>query len=40
MKGGISWDEAWSLSYSQRERIVKNLSDKVRKESGDMRQYM
>jgi len=40
MKGGISWDEAWALSFKDRERLVKNLNEKIRKQSGDTREYM
>jgi hypothetical protein len=40
MKGGISWDEAWALSFRDRERLIKNLNEKIRQQSGDTREYM
>lgn len=40
MKGGITWDEAWALSFRDRERLIKSLNDKIRKQSGDTREYM
>lgn len=40
MKGGITWNEAWSLSFSDRERIVKILNKRHKEESGDTKDYM
>jgi hypothetical protein len=40
MKGGITWNEAWGLSFTDREMIVKSLNEKLRKMSGDTREYM
>lgn len=40
MNGGITWNEAWGLSYSDRNNLVKNLNEKLRKMSGDTREYM
>jgi hypothetical protein len=40
MKGGISWDEAWGLSYLDRELIVKRLNKRLKEQSGDKTEYM
>lgn len=40
MQGGITWDEGWALSFKDRERLIKSLNEKIRKQSGDTREYM
>ena len=40
MQGGITWEEAWGLSFKDRERLIKSLNEKIRKQSGDTREYM
>lgn len=40
MKGGLSWDEAWSLSFGDRELIVKTLNRRLKEQSGDKKEYM
>jgi hypothetical protein len=38
--GGISLEDAANLSYLQREKIAKMLGDKLKKMSGDTREYL
>lgn len=40
MKGGVTWEEAWGLSYTDRELMIESLNEKIRKESGDTTEYM
>lgn len=40
MKGGVSWEEAWGLSFVVRERMIKNLNKKLKAMSGDTTEYM
>lgn len=38
--GGVTLEEASNLSFLQREKIAKMLSDKLRKMSGDTKEYL
>ena len=40
MKGGMTLNEVWCLSFSQREMYTKDLNDKIRRSSGDTTEYM
>jgi len=40
MRGGVSWEEAWNLSFIDREIIVKTLNKRLKESSGDTREYM
>lgn len=40
MKGGITWDSAWALSFVDRERIVRTLNRHHKEQSGDGKEYM
>lgn len=38
--GGITWGEAWSLSSTQRQKIVEKLNEYYKKKSGDLTEYL
>ena len=40
MKGGMTFDEVWGLSFEQRERYTKDLNKKLRHEAGDTTEFM
>jgi len=40
MRGGITWNEAWSLSYSDREKLITSIGKKLKAASGDTTEYM
>lgn len=40
MKGGMTFDEVWGLSFEQREKYTKSLNKKLKAESGDTTEYM
>ena len=40
MKGGMTLNEVWCLSFVQREMYTKDLNDKIRRSSGDTTEYM
>jgi len=37
---GVSWNEAWGMSFSQRERIIKVINKRLKESSGDTNTYM
>ena len=40
MKGGVTWDQAWMMSFNDRERIISMLNKRLKAESGDKKEYM
>lgn len=40
MQGGVTWEEGWSLSFSDREKIIKSVNKKLKQMSGNKREYM
>lgn len=40
MKGGVTWDQAWAMSFDDRERIIIMLNKRLKEQSGDNREYM
>jgi hypothetical protein len=40
MKGGLQWNDAWSLSFSDREKLVKRINKHRHDESGSTKEYM
>jgi hypothetical protein len=40
MNGGITWDQAWNISFKTRERIVKSVNKKQQQMSGSKKEYM
>lgn len=40
MKGGITLNEGWALPHYRRQLIVTSLNEKIRKQSGDTREFM
>lgn len=40
MKGGVTWDQAWAMSFNDRERLVTMLNKRLKAQSGDNREYM
>ena len=40
MKGGINYNEGWTLSFEDRKTIIEDLDKKLKKMSGDTREFM
>ena len=40
MKGGVTYEEAWGLSFSDRERIARVLNRRHKEQSNDTTEYM
>jgi hypothetical protein len=40
MNGGITWNEAWNISFKTRERIVKAVNKKNQQLSGSKKEFM
>lgn len=40
MRGGVSWEEGWNLSFVDREIIVRILNKRLKEQSGDTKEYM
>jgi hypothetical protein len=40
MNGGITWNEAWNISFKTRERLVKSINKKHHQMSGSKKEYM
>ena len=40
MNGGVTWDVAWTLSFQERERMIKLINKKLKEMSGSKKEYM
>ena len=40
MKGGVNWDQAWGMSFADRERIIIKLNKHHKEQSGDTKEQM
>ena len=40
MKGGVTWDQAWGMSFADRERIITKVNKYLKAQSGDDREQM
>ena len=40
MHGGITWEEAWELSFTDRDMIVKTINRHLKEESGSKKEMM
>jgi len=40
MQGGIEWDSAWGMSFSDREAAIKVINKRLKEQNPNSKEYM
>ena len=40
MKGGVEWDSAWGMTYSDREVIIKTINKRLKEKNPKAKEMM
>ena len=40
MKGGIEWESAWNMSFSDREIMIKVINKRLKEQNPGSKEYM